>query len=131
MKTLLLIRLRRSQSRREPVRGVVVLPRISGPKSGAVPPKHRRCRTDVQPLLLSTERPLRTCFRARIRVEHVLLFGWLVLQPIVLPQGAEASGQQSRPDIVGGLFDLTALLLAAACLASAQPAGRRDRAHAR
>jgi hypothetical protein len=54
----------------------------------------------------------------RLRIEDVLLFLWLVLQPLIFP--APASGSPSVPgfDPIGGLFDLVGLCGAAACIAA-------------
>jgi hypothetical protein len=69
----------------------------------------------------TTERP-GSRLPVRLRVEDVLLFLWLVLQPLVFP--APASGSATVPgfDPIGGLFDLVGLCGAAACIA----ARRRD-----
>jgi hypothetical protein len=53
-------------------------------------------------------------FRRHLRIEDVLVFGWLILQPILLP-GPSASGPD-KPDLFFGLADLVALLGMAACI---------------
>ena len=58
----------------------------------------------------------------RLRVEDVLLFLWLVLQPLVFPAPTSGSGSVPGIDPLGGLFDLVGLCGAAACIA----ARRRD-----
>ena len=59
----------------------------------------------------------------RLRVEDLLLFGWLVLQPIVLPEREAVPGLSTGTDVVAGLLDLAALLLAAACLGARSAPG--------
>jgi hypothetical protein len=53
----------------------------------------------------------------RLRVEDVLLFLWLVFRPLLVPAPARDIAQAGY-DPIGGLFDLVALCLAAACLVS-------------
>lgn len=52
----------------------------------------------------------------RVRPEDLLLFAWLVLQPTLFPVASAVADAGSRRDLVGGLLDLVALCLAAACV---------------
>lgn len=53
--------------------------------------------------------------RRHVRIEDVLLVGWLILQPLLLP-GPSASSVHDHPDLFFGLADLVALLGMAACI---------------
>lgn len=53
---------------------------------------------------------------SRVRIEDALLFAWLVLQPTLFPVASAVADAGSRRDVVGGLLDLVALCLAAACV---------------
>jgi hypothetical protein len=59
-----------------------------------------------------------------LRVEDLLLFAWLVLRPLLVPE-SPGSRTVAGFDPIGGLFDLVALCGTAACLA----ARRRDATH--
>ena len=51
-----------------------------------------------------------------VRIEDVLLFGWMVLQPTLFPAASAVAAAGDRRDLFGGLLDLLALCLAAACI---------------
>ena len=51
-----------------------------------------------------------------VRIEDLLLFAWLVLQPTLFPVASAVADAGSRRDLPGGLLDLVALCLAAACV---------------
>ena len=54
--------------------------------------------------------------RQRLRVEDVLLLGWLLVSAVLFPAESEPAGGSGGRDVVGGLVDLAALVLAAACV---------------
>ena len=60
--------------------------------------------------------------RRHIRIEDALLFLWLVIRPVVLPDGGRAV-DNSEIDPIGGLIDLVALCGAAACVGSRSKPG--------
>lgn len=60
----------------------------------------------------------------RLRVEDIVLFLWLVFRPLVVPD-SQRSHALPGYDPLGGIFDLVALCLAAACIG----ARRSDSTH--
>ncbi len=73
----------------------------------------------VAPIAASEPRPrsvgLLTRLRPHVRPEDLLLFAWLIIQPIVFPPSASGLAT-GRIDIVAGLLDVAALCGLAACL---------------
>ncbi len=65
-----------------------------------------------------------TGLRQHVRVEDVLLFLWLIVQPVVLPPVSRAG--PTGVDLIGGLLDVAALCGLAACLASRSRDGTRS-----
>ena len=65
---------------------------------------------------------LRAFLVRHIRAEDVLLFLWLIVRPLVLPDGGSVVTEPGQ-DPLGGLLDLVALCGAAACVASRSQPG--------
>jgi hypothetical protein len=60
--------------------------------------------------------------RFHLRVEDIVLFLWLVLRPLIVPNASQDRGVPGF-DPIGGLFDLVGLCTAAACIGARRADG--------